>query len=402
MAAANVAVAGSAALVLLIGGRTLGPEGLAGLGLAWTVSTIVGFGIAVPAEQTITRRLASGLATKTPIRFLWVATAVVVLLANLWPLASASARGYGGLGWTASLAALGWAAAAPVRARLAATGDLTGYAANLGLEAGSRVALIVASLLGGEALLLGLAVGLPLVIAGAAARVSRSAPWNEGSSGVRSTPRVSRSEHVWITAAALGYQACVNGPPVVFSALEGPNHLAVGDFVVTNAYFRLPTLLAASLATWTLVTVSRAKSGKDDLTARSVTRRALLAALVLTSVAAAALLALASPLLHFALGRPMTTDLGTVAALGSSTVLAVVAAVAASALIGVARPSVPAAGWLLGAACFLIAALVAQRPDGVAGAAALVVGPAVALTTMLGVLGAQGHRTQAQGGSDQS
>ena len=50
----------SAFAMLAAGPRLLGDAEYSGLAVAWTVATIFGFGLAIPAEQTITRRIAGG------------------------------------------------------------------------------------------------------------------------------------------------------------------------------------------------------------------------------------------------------------------------------------------------------------------------------------------------------
>ena len=50
----NVGIAISVAAMLAAGPRLLGPGPFVGLGLAWTLTTVFGYGLAMPTEQLIT------------------------------------------------------------------------------------------------------------------------------------------------------------------------------------------------------------------------------------------------------------------------------------------------------------------------------------------------------------
>src|SRR6478735_2901642 len=63
----NLAIALSVVAMLAVGPRTLGTEAFAGFALAWTATTLFGYGLAMPTEQLVARRVSAGLSARTRV-----------------------------------------------------------------------------------------------------------------------------------------------------------------------------------------------------------------------------------------------------------------------------------------------------------------------------------------------
>jgi O-antigen/teichoic acid export membrane protein len=378
--AGYLAVGLSAAALLSVGPRLLGAHAFSGLGLAWTVTSVFGFGIAFPTEQLLSRRLNVGLARGIRRPMYWLAAAgALVALAGV-PIGAQlpAAQGFRPFAISIALAIVGWVGAIAVRGRLAGAGDLRAYGLVLLLESGTRIALVCVALVERCAApaALGAAVGAPLLVAaavGAVLRVERP----PSADGKRSDQL--GTEQLAFIAVALGYQVCLNAPPLVFAWRTGDATVAaVGAFVAANTYFRTPTVIMGGTVTHALVTLSQAWGICDLHLFRAALGRAMRNVTVV-GVGASALVAAAAPLLlHLYYGSSLSLPILLLGALAVSSLIAGIALVAVQPLLAAGLGSIAALAWAAGALTTLALFTLSSGRDALA-AAGLVAGPVVAL-----------------------
>jgi O-antigen/teichoic acid export membrane protein len=377
----NIAVAVSVAAMLAAGPRLLGHGAFVGLGLAWTLTTLFGFGLAVPTEQLITRRTSSrdprGVAL--PIRNLVL---LCLTACSVLPLVAREADATSTFPLLAPCAAaglVGWTVLALARGRIAGVSDLRAYARSLGLEALLRLLLVSAAVMrpAWAPLLLAGSVGAPTIVTGLVGlRLRREYPVITGTSG-------REREHLTFILVAAGYQLCLNSAPLVLAwRLDPTTRVGVGAFVIASSYYRLASILGGGFATQTLVSLSQlwAQGQREDF--RGQLARGVLGAGVVTAAATVGVLLLgpvAVPLLN---GRDPELDAPVVAALAVSTVLATAAAVATTALMA-SRHGRSAAAWWIGGALVHVSLMALSKDIGVTTAVALLAGPAIVLTGIL-------------------
>ncbi|GAB2766296.1 hypothetical protein GCM10027039_29140 [Terrabacter koreensis] len=395
----NVAVAASVVAMLAAGPRVLGLQPFVGLALAWTATTLFGYGLAMPTEQLLSRRLSSGTDPRIgpPCRRLLSMAVLVSVVTGLWAAGSPAADVYPAMLPATLLGVWGWVVASIVRGRVAGQGDLRSYAWLFGAEAMGRLALVGGSLLMPAAApaLIGGAIGLPILLAGALGlsrlrgtpskgpdMLARAATpkRTRNAAGTRAADRV---EHIGFVLVAVGYQVSLNAAPIILERRLGgtPEFEAVGAFVIANSYYRLASVLAGGFATPALISLSQTWARRDAQAFARHLRRAVIGVTLVASAAtmlAAALSPLALPLFY---GR--SPELATVVtiALASSTVVATAAAVTGTALMASGKAATAACCWLAGS--LALTALIAADSDlSVMTAVGLLAGPCLTLSAM--------------------
>jgi O-antigen/teichoic acid export membrane protein len=378
-----LSVALSSAILLAVAARVLTPGAFGGLGWAWTFSTVFGFGIATPTEQAINQRLNRGVGAGLGR----ASTSVLAIATGLAVLVAIGARGidvaerFGPLLLSCLTAVAGWLVACWVRGHIGGAGDMAAYGVLLGLEAGIRLVLVGAALtLEPAPLLLGLAIGLPTLLSALAGLLLTRRAFPRGAGP--SPGRVS-AEGTWFLMAlvvvAVGYQACLNGPPLVlgwrsseFTASE------LGAFVVANTWFRTPTILIGGLSIHALTELSRAWGPHGSPHLMEVAKPLFLRA-GLVALAATVACAVSSPLaFRLLLGGSTGVPAALLAALGVSTVLAVGAVMTGTALIAADDGRSAALAWATGGASTVLGVLASDGQSELLGPA-LVLGPAISL-----------------------
>jgi O-antigen/teichoic acid export membrane protein len=367
----------SSAIVLAASPRLLGHDGFSGLALVWTVSTVFGFGIAAPTEQLLTRRLnldpdhglrgpmimLSGTATLTAI-VSWIVGSHTAAEAHFEPLVPGIAIALGG-----------WVALVAVRGRLAGSGDLRAYGSLLLLESATRCLFVAGAALDRRhaEILCALAVGAPLIIAAGAGLLvrvprARSNSWSAGA-----------SEQVAFVLASVGYQVCLNSPPLLLEWHTGSTRpAAVGAFVAASSYFRVPTVLMGGIATHALTAMSHAWGRQDRLEFRASAAQAVRRTVLLATAAIGAL-ALAAPLLLKAYyGGDLHLPVHLLASLAVSSWIAVLAAIVGVSLLAAGLAWQTAGSWLAGSVFTVVPLAVSSGTDAWASIG-LVAGPVVAL-----------------------
>lgn len=386
----NVGIAISVAVLLAAGPRLLGAGPFVGLSLAWTLTTVFGYGLAMPTEQLITRRRSARdpRTSGRPILLLFLAG---LLSCVALPLVGSQMLRAGETAITVPAAAVGiagWALLATARGRVAGSGKLYAYAGLLSLEAATRVLLVVAAVAfpTGATWLLGSAVGVPIVVSAVAGLIRQPINPRRQVANIRLgwQPGPGReSEQATFVLVAVGYQLCLNAAPLVLAwRLDATSHQTIGAFVITSSYYRVAAVLGAGYATHTLVTLSALwSSGSREQFRQGLWRGVISATAVTTAatVGAAALGPIAVPLLN---GRDPEIPLVVLAALAVSTVVATAAAVATTGLMASQRGSASAAWWLLGAGVQLVLLATTTRIGGTV-ALALLAGPVIVLVGVL-------------------
>ncbi|WP_076260294.1 hypothetical protein [Intrasporangium flavum] len=395
--AGNLVVAGSVLAALAAGPRVLGHEAFTGYSLAWTAITVFGYGLAMPTEQMISRRLNADPAADVRAASLRLAlvTVGVSALALIWAAQSPADKSFTFLGTATVLGVVGWTVAAIARGRVAGSGDLRRYAGLFGLEGGVRIILVAAAIAVPESVgapVLAAALGGPVLVAGLVGAVrglTQTGPIPGGSSSEEP-----KAEQLAFVLVALGYQACLNAAPFVLERklLDAP--ALIGAFVVTSSYYRFASVLAAGFTTPALVRLSHARARGDMAGFSVMRRRASLAAMAVSALATAAAAGaspIALPLLY---GQAPDVPPVVVVGLAASTVVATTAAVAGTALLASRRAGAASVLWILGASVLLV--LVALDPGlGWVTAVGLVAGPSVVLAGTL-ILGRRADRAGAQ------
>ncbi|WP_156035504.1 lipopolysaccharide biosynthesis protein [Terrabacter tumescens] len=388
MTLGNLAVALSVVAMLASGPRSLGPQAFAGFALAWTATTLFGYGLAMPTEQLVARRVSAGLSaqTKVPIFRLLVLGVVAGVGAMAWTGWSATAATYTHTAFAVVSGILGWTLASAARGYVAGSGRLGTYAALFGAEALLRLAFVVAAVALPSAApwLMACAVGVPTLLAGALAAMA-----NPGGQKVSLTQKRStdvRGEQLSFVVVALGYQVCLSGAPLVIDWRVGESAPAtVGAFVVVSSYFRLASVLAGGFTTPALVSLSRSwAQGELGEFSRGL-RRGVRGVSIVSGVASGLAVICAPIALPLFYGRKPDVSLVIALALALSTVAATAAAVAGTGLIAAGRAPWAGMCWVLGAGC-MVGLVSLDAEIGLATGVGLLAGPGVVLVALLSLV----------------
>jgi O-antigen/teichoic acid export membrane protein len=356
----NLAVAASVVAMLAAGPRVLGHGPFVGFALAWTATTLFGYGLAMPTEQLMSRRLnaRASSSTRDSTRRLIALATTASAIAAVWATGSLAADTYTFMLPAVLVGIWGWTLAAVVRGRVAGHGDLRSYAWLFGAEAFVRLVLVGAAILlpGAGAVLIGCAVGAPILVAGTLGVLVPASTRSRPSPAVthKGVDAGQRTEQLSFIVVAVGYQVCLNAAPIVLEWRVGQTAPeSVGAFVVASSYYRLASVLAGGYATPALVALSRAWARRDVQAFSGEFRRAVFGVSMMAAAATTAAAAVAPLLLPLLYGRRPEVEPTVLVALATSTVVAAAAAVAGTALMAVGRASTAAACWLAGAVVLL-------------------------------------------------
>lgn len=384
---AGYGAAGLSGFALLAAGpRVLGQDGYTAMALAWTVITVIGYGISLPGEQVVTRRIAAGagVGTVRPImrRMLFATPAIVAVL----PLTlDEGTSGHRSALWFTSLlaAAVASAAVAGFRGELAGGGAFGSYALLLFVEAGARLLLVIMALVipGAGPTMLAAALAAPLILC---AFLGQRWAKRMRLPADREMPEDTRLEHFSVTLVSLLIQICLSSAQ--FWLYQQSSDAAVsGAFVTATAYLRIPSLLAIGLYSPLL---SEAAEAFADGRSRAVTRatsRALLLGGGGAAVMVALLLAFADLGMSILYGPATGLPFSTLVWLGVSTVVSIAATIVTNVLFGCSRATAAAIAWippaLLSTALFASAGAETTRL-----AIAATLGQVLALALLSGIL----------------
>ena len=369
-----VAVGISAFALLAAGPRVLGQDAYSDLAVAWTVSTVFGFGVAVPGEQTVVRGVAGGSAgavTRHVLFRLLLATTPILVCAA-FAVAGVDLLGVEAPIWwlATAVAAIGWAVLMGPRGSLAGRGNFAAFGVVLIVEAVGRVALVAGAMVAprgsdGSTWLLAAAVGLPLLVAAgaavvlgrralASAQAQDAAPSLSLSAAPVPQPVVTHGtagEQSSLTALALAMQVLLNSAPLWLSARPEVSAATAGLYVSVTSYMRIPALFTGGALAVVLSRASSMHSDGDRGALRGMLAYHLRVIGGLTS-ALTLLLILAAPVgLAVLYGRGTHVGWLVLVVIGVATVLFSLGNLATSALIGMRRSGAAAAVWVLAAVC---------------------------------------------------
>jgi O-antigen/teichoic acid export membrane protein len=346
-----VLVGASGFALLACGPRLLGSADYSLLAIAWTVTTIVGTGIAQPGEQTITRVIASG-GDRHVVRVVTLRLAVVAALALALPALGAFdldplLRNSAVWSLTVVVAIAGWAMLVGPRGELAGASHFRSYGVVMAVEAVSRMGLCVAAIVipsAATALLAG-ALCLPLVLAAMVAYVmARRLALPPGDPTGRGHGREQGS----ITAVSLLIQVVLSSAPL-WLEVQSTDPALAGAFVTLTSYLRVPLLVVGGIFVVTLSRASAAYAARNVALVRAIAVRAIAGAGFFALLLELLLLLFSGPGLRLFYGSalPLSATVGILVA--ASTVFAILASTATQVLYGCQRAGAAVVAWALGA-----------------------------------------------------
>lgn len=345
-----IAVGVSAFALLASGPRLLSSETYSDLAVWWTVATVFGAGLAVPAEQAINRAVASDesqAANRVSRRVVTItatasaATFIGAVLFSIttdrpsaWPLAGV-------------VAFIGWGLAAVSRGQLAGQGDFAGLGLSLTAEAATRAFLVgVAWMLPNQRVpVLGLAIGLPLVFSWLSTRRRGRRPLR-----LQSTePTGQQDAQIAMTVVAFAFQVILNGAPIWLAIAPAVDPQTAGQFVSLASYLRIPMLVMGGLLTVLLSLGSATVAQRSFDEARRRVRRALILALASSSALTAILIGFSATGMRIMYGPNFPSSLPVSIVLGASTIAVIVGNTATQGLFAQRRQRHAAHVWGAGA-----------------------------------------------------
>lgn len=386
-----LAVGLSGFVLLASGPRLVGTANYSLLAVTWTISNIFGVGLALPGEQAVSRATAvqePGEVSKQVRRRLLVMACVTSLvplagLAGVDPVLGDSQS----WSWSFVLAAFGWAVAAPARGVLAGHGVFRGYTHSLLAEAAARVFIVGIAWLGGGAsnVLLGLALGVPLLVSASVAQAhARKIALVQPLVSPSLTRIAALSDQFWYTVVAFSTQISLGLPAVLLQALH-PDSGVAGSFVTASVYMRIPITFIGGLLVVVLSQVATHFSSGRTLMAARVARKALLGTLSLGLVCVLLLWLASGEALAILYGEDLNISGFALITLGCSTVAAMLAGVATQTLFGCSLARSAALLWVM--AALSVAVLAALMPGTLSGMALTVLlGQVIALLATLVLL----------------
>jgi O-antigen/teichoic acid export membrane protein len=378
---AGFAVVGLSAFVLLASGpRLLGDAGYSVLAISWTIVTIIGIGLALPGEQTITRHVARG---SDPREHLRVQVRLLVVAAALAGLVAASAVGHNPLMensilWSvAVVAAAGcWALNVGPRGLLGGRARFAGYGRCLSSEGLARILCCALAWLWPAlaAPFLAAALVLPLLTS------CLVGWWEVRRDDERTAPGPSQghwSEQATFTAVALSIQLVLNTAPLFIQWHSG-TPTAAGEYVSATTYMRIPMLLTSGFITVALSRAATASAQGDAAGLRGVTRHFVGVGSLAASVLTLGALLVSGPALTVYYGRSLDIGVTVLAAIGVTTVMTVAANILTQVVLACHRHRAASVAWA-GAAAVTLTLLAAAAPDALPATLAIMAGLLVSL-----------------------
>ncbi|GAA5126971.1 lipopolysaccharide biosynthesis protein [Pseudonocardia adelaidensis] len=397
--AAGLGVLGAAgyAFVAVIGHVFHGPAdagALTALISLYMLVNIIGPGVFAALEQETSRSVSAAAARGEPLRpvarragvlALWSFAALVAVVLVAWPLVLGRVLEWRpGLLAALLVAIAGSGAVYWARGLLGGQQRFTAYARTLYVEGAVRLLPCLALL--AAALEEPSAYGLAFAIGSAVAALSVWPALNLPPAGVGPTPDGMGRSLLYLAGAIALSQLLANLAPVVVTYRSPEDLVAAAVFGSTFVLARVPLFLFAPVQAVLLPQVTRAATmgRRDELTRRLWQVLGLVTGLGALGVAGCVWLGpWAAERLFNTAYRP---SVGTLALLGTATLVMMLALVVQPTLIALARQRTVTIGWIAGSIVFLVVLVVGPEPIAAALVAQLV-GPLVVLVVLLvGVL----------------
>lgn len=354
---------------LAIAGRTLSVDGMAGLSVLWSLAFSLGTGLFLPLEQELTRVVAARRARGEGARPVALrgmaisATLLAVCLVGLGtfiqPLADLLFRGDRSLVWALGAALLGLSVVHISRGLLAGSGRFRSYGSQLAVDSILRVVLALGLSMAGSTspLLFGLLLSLaPLasVALGLAGVVRAAQPGPPATSGEL------RKGLAPLTLSTLLGQVLPNAPVVLAELATDKGSALTGALLSAMIIIRLPIFAITSVQPSVLNVLARSYTlGRRDAFQRQLAGTA----------AGAAVLGLAGTLVSGLLGPWLATVLFHATPLlsgidfaifGFGTAGLLIALVLSQGQLAMNRQMAQGAAWALGAAVFVVLAVMPE------------------------------------------
>lgn len=367
------AVGLSAFILLASGPRLLGEDQYSLLAVSWTALTIFAFGLAFPAEQTVTTIVAGG-GSRHQIRRIQRIVGLVAALLVVLPLAALLGANHllgDSVLWSAAIlgGAVAWAANVVPRGTLSGEGRFHAYGLSQVGEAATRILLCGAAwLLPQPSAWLAAALVLPLVTSAVIAW-SRSGRRSESQATPAPTTTAPVSSFAAITVVAASFQILMNAAPLVIQ-WRMPGEPA-GQYVTAMTYMRIPMLLTGGFMTVALSSSALAWAKSDSRAmnrALSVTGAGALTCLVLTL----GVWSISGPALAVFYGTAVELQRGTLALLGAASVMGVAANLLSQIGLGAHRQHAMAAIWSVSASVAVVLLLLLPTSELVVTVAVLI------------------------------
>lgn len=352
--AGYTAIGLSAFLLLASGPRLLGADEYSLLAVSWTILTIFGFGLAFPAEQTVTTIVAGGGPHDQVRRILRIVALVAAALVVL-PLAALVGANHllgDSVLWSTAIlgGAVAWTANVVPRGMLSGAGRFHAYGLTQVGEAVTRILLCaLAWVLPQPAVWLAAALVLPLVTSAVIGYRRSERPEDPGARPPDPAARV--SSFGAIVVVAVSFQLILNAAALVIQwRLPGQ---PAGEYVSAMTYMRIPMLLTGGFMT---VVLSSAALAWASANSRALNRALSMAGLgALTCLAATVgVWLVSSAALTVFYGSTIEFERGTLALLGIVVVLAVTANLLTQIGLGAHRQRAMAVIWGLSAVVSLV------------------------------------------------
>lgn len=355
-----VGVSGVLAYVFLAAtGRALGASAASGLSTLWVVGFLVGNACGLPVEQEVSRAIASrraqGEGVGPVIRRAAGAAGVFTVAVDVVILATGQVLAdelFGG-SWALVIALVVLFTATMleylVRGVLAGEARFNAYGRLLGVEAGSRVVVVLVLIALGihsadaYAAVLAVApfIGIAAALAGSDGAVVRQA-------GPESSWREVSRALGWLLAASVLAQVLVNIAPVLVRLLEPDDSDLVSAFVASLIVARVPVFLFQAAQAALVPRLSHHAGGGRGSALAAETRALVLALIVLVVVAAAGAWLLGPTVVEIGWGPDFALSGGDMAVLAAASCVYLLAVTFASALIALERPNRVSFGWAAG------------------------------------------------------
>jgi O-antigen/teichoic acid export membrane protein len=397
--AAGLGVLGAAgyAFVAVVGHVFHGPAdagALSALISLYMLVNIIGPGVFAALEQETSRAVSSAAARGEPLRpvarragvlALWSFAALVAVVLVAWPLVLGRVLEWRpGLFVALLVAIAGSGAVYWTRGVLGGQQRFTAYARTLYVEGAVRLLPCLALL--AFALDEPAGYGFAFAVGSAVAALSVWPAVKLPATDVTTSPPGMGRSLLWLTGAIALSQLVANLAPVVVTYRSPDDLVAAAVFGSTFVLARVPLFLFAPVQAVLLPQVTRAAAmGRhDELTSRLWQVLGLVAGLGVLGVAGCVWLGpWAAEQLFNTAYRP---SVGTLALLGTATLVMMLALVVQPTLLALARQRTVTIGWMAGSVVFLVVLVVGPEPI-TAALVAQLVGPLVVLAVLLvGVL----------------
>jgi O-antigen/teichoic acid export membrane protein len=372
--AAGLAVLGAASYVYLsLAARTLSPQRFGEISVLYSLVYTAGPGFFLPVEQELARGLADRRARgqgsgplarlATQLSGIYATALVAVVLATGPITVPRLFDGSWGLLACLALAVVGLWAVYLSRGVLAGADRFADYGGQLAIEGGTRIVAVVILAAAGVASVApyGLAIGGALLVAvlltvRPTVRAARPAP--SQASPAADVHELSTALG-WLLVGSVLAQALVNAPPIAAKLFaHGSDSVAAGQVLTGTVLARLPLFAFAAVQAALLpgLAAQLARGDRDGFVRGMARLLGAAAAVTVTATVVAA--TVGEDLLHLFFGDRYDLGNHVLMQLALASGIYIGAVIAGQSLLALRRYRAAAGGWAIGAASFVVVAIV--------------------------------------------